>query len=127
MLCAIAIVATLGAVLVARRPDLARGLADPAALPLLAALLAAVSLAAQPLANGISRRIEHDADAFAAAHVPASDAGVRALARLASKGLSLVHPEPAAVWYFYTHPPVDERIVFAARSAGLIPPDKAGR
>jgi STE24 endopeptidase len=91
-----------------------RSLDDPAALPLLAALLLCFALATEPAANAISRGIEHAADAFAAAHSDLGDAGVRAFARLGSEDLSVVHPAPFVVWYFYTHPPLDERIEYAA-------------
>ena len=90
------------------------GIDDPAALPLLAALLLAFALVTEPVANGISRSIEHAADVFAASHVHAGDAGVRAFARLGAEGLSVLHPSPVVVWYFYTHPPLDARIAYAA-------------
>ena|SRR5579863_1867165 len=95
-------------------PRLARGFDDPAALPLLAALLLVFTLAAEPAANGISRGIEHAADAFAAEHTALDGAGVRAFARLGAEDLSVVHPSPLVVWYFFTHPPLDERIEYAA-------------
>jgi hypothetical protein len=43
---------------------------------------------------------------------------MRAQARLASMDLSPLHPSPIVVWYFYTHPPTDQRIVDAAKAAG---------
>ena len=95
-------------------PARSRGLDDPAALPLLAALLLVFALVTEPAANALSRGIEHAADAFAAATVHMDDAGVRAMARLGSEGLSVLHPSSQVVWYFYTHPPLDARIAFAA-------------
>jgi len=112
---AIAFLALAGSA-VARRgvPRFSRGIDDPAAIPMLAGLLLAFALATEPVANGISRSIEHAADVFAAAHVHIDHAGVRAFARLGSEGLSVVHPSPIIVWYFYTHPPLDARIAYAA-------------
>lgn len=106
-----------GAALRKTAPRLARGLDDPAALPLLAALLLCFALITEPAANAVSRSIEHAADAFAASQTQLGDAGVRAFARLGSEGLSVLHPQPLVVWYFYTHPPLDERIAYAAESA----------
>lgn len=101
---------------IARRsaPRLSRGLDDPAAIPMLAGLLLAFALVTEPVANGVSRSMEHAADVFAAAHVHIDHAGVRAFARLGSEGLSVVHQSPIVVWYFYTHPPLDARIAYAA-------------
>ena len=118
-LAAIAVVAFAGSAALRRAgPSRARSLDDAAALPLLAALLLVFGLAAQPAANAISRNIEHAADAFAASNVRVDHAGVRAFARLGSEGLSVLHPSPLVVWYFYTHPPLDERITFAAAAEG---------
>ena len=119
LLVAIMIVATVGARLIARRPALARGLSDPAAVPLMIALLVAFQVVTSPIANALSRNIEHAADVFAAEHTHLGDAGVRAQSRLASMDLSPLHPSKLVVWYFYTHPPTDERIMDAARAAGL--------
>jgi STE24 endopeptidase len=119
ILVAIALIATLGAWLIRRIRALARNLSDPAAVPLVVALLVVFQVVTAPIANALSRNIEHAADLFAAQHTHLGDAGVRAQARLASMDLSPLHPSPLAVWYFYTHPPTDERIMDAARAAGL--------
>ncbi|HXW76443.1 MAG TPA: M48 family metalloprotease, partial [Candidatus Eremiobacteraceae bacterium] len=108
-----------GAIVAASGPRLARSIEDPAALPLLAALFLAFTLITQPAANAISRGIEHAADDFAARHTHLGDAGVRAFARLGAQDLSVLHPSPLVVWYFYTHPPLDERIEYAASVAGM--------
>jgi STE24 endopeptidase len=119
ILVAILLIATLGAQLIRRNPGLARDLSDPAAVPLVAALIIVFQVVTAPVANALSRNIEHAADTFAAQHTHLGDAGVRAQARLASIDLSVLHPSPVVVWYFYTHPPTDERIMDAARAAGL--------
>ena len=89
-------------------------------LPLLAALLLGFEIVTMPAANALSRNIEHAADVFAGEHTNLGDAGVRAQARLASIDLSPLHPSPLVVWYFYTHPPSDQRIMDAARLAHLV-------
>lgn len=94
-------------------------LSDPAAVPVIGVLLLVFQLITAPAANALSRNIEHAADVFAAEHTRLGDAGVRAFARLASVDLSQLHPGPIEVWYFYTHPPTDERIMYAARMAAL--------
>jgi STE24 endopeptidase len=115
---AIAVIWFAGGALVRRDPRL-RGLGDPAALPLIALLVLCVNLIELPAENAVSRGIEHAADAFAAANTHLGDAGVRAFARLGRDSLLTLHPNAAVVWYFYTHPPLDERIDFAARQAGI--------
>ena len=108
-----------GGVVTRTSPRLARGLDDPAAIVVLAALLLCFALVTEPAANGLSRSIEHAADVFAAEHTQLGDAGIRAFARLGSEGLSVVHPSELVVWYFFTHPPLDERLEYAAaRSSG---------
>lgn len=119
-LAALGLVATLGARLARRNRGRSRDLADPAAVPLLAALLLGFEIVTMPVANALSRNIEHAADVFAGEHTNLGDAGVRAQARLASIDLSSLHPSPLVVWYFYTHPPSDQRISDAARLAHLV-------
>jgi STE24 endopeptidase len=92
----------------------AGSLGDAAQLPLVGALLVSYAVLSMPLVNSLSRRMEADADKFAAARAPAREAGVRALARLGNDGLTPLHPGPWTVWYFYTHPPLDARIAAAA-------------
>ena len=112
---AIVWIAAAGSMLLRRFPGRSRSLADPAAVPLMAALLIVFQVVTAPVANALSRQIEHAADAFAAAHTDLGQTGVRAFARLANQDLSVLHPSRLNVWYFYTHPPTDERIMFAAQ------------
>ncbi len=120
VLAALAMLATLGARLARRNRGRSRDLADPAAVPLLAALLLGFEIVTMPVANALSRNIEHAADVFAGEHTNLGDAGVRAQARLASIDLSPLHPSPLVVWCFYTHPPSDQRIMDAVRLAHLV-------
>ena len=118
-LACIALVATLGDRLARRDQRLSRDLSDPAAVPLIAAIIIAFAFVTMPVANALSRNIEHAADQFAIGHTRLGDAGVRAQAHLAAMDLTPLHPSRLVIWFFYTHPPTDERIMDAARGAGL--------
>ena len=114
---AIVLVALAVPRILARSPERARNLADPAALPIVAFTVLAASIVLAPVTNGLSRGIEHAADVFAADHTALGGAGVRAFARLGSVDLSVLHPPDLVVWYFYDHPPLDERVKYAAEHA----------
>jgi STE24 endopeptidase len=114
---AIALIAFTVPRILARVPRLARDLADPAVLPLVAFIILAAAIVLAPVTNGLSRGIEHAADAYAADHTALGGAGVRAFARLGTENLSSLHPPDLAVWYFYDHPPLDERVEYAAEHA----------
>lgn len=119
-LAVIAFVFFAGNALARRAANRVRGLDDPAITPLLLALLLVFGLIVQPAGSALSRQIEHNADVFAAANTHLGTAGVRAFARIGSQALASMHPDPIVVWYFYSHPPLDERIWYAAREAGLL-------
>jgi Zn-dependent protease with chaperone function len=114
---AIALIAFTVPRILARVPRLARDLADPAVLPLVAFIILAAAVVLAPVTNGLSRGIEHAADVYAADHTALGGAGVRAFARLGTENLSSLHPPDLAVWYFYDHPPLDERVEYAAEHA----------
>ena len=88
-------------------------LSDVASMPLLSAALTLVTFTAQPLINGFSRGIEHEADVFAVELTRDNDAGARSFLKLGSQNRS--DPEPTAFvrLFQYTHPPLIERIRFA--------------
>jgi STE24 endopeptidase len=92
-----------------------RGVADIAGLPLLALGATAVSLVFAPLANAVSRRQERCADRYALALGGNAAAFVSAMRRLASQNLAEEHPSWLARIFFYSHPPVRERIEAARR------------
>ena len=92
-----------------------RGAADPAALPLLLLAGGALTLAATPALNAWSRRNERRADRFALAHTKQPAAFISAMKRLATQNLAEERPSPVALWFFHTHPPIEQRIE-AARS-----------
>jgi STE24 endopeptidase len=96
-----------------------RGVADFASLPLLALLLAVFAELALPVSNGYSRRVEHHADVFAleAARGVIPDArrvAVASFQKLGEINLSDPAPPPFIRLWLYSHPPIGERIAFAA-------------
>lgn len=95
-----------------------RGIDDWAALPVLLLVLSLLGFLVTPAANAYSRHIEHQADQYGleVLHgiVPdASSAAARSLQIMGEEGLEEPSPSPAVVFWFYTHPPISERIVFA--------------
>jgi Zn-dependent protease with chaperone function len=96
-----------------------RGVADWASLPVLLLVLTVVSEIAQPATNGFIRKHEHDADVFGleAIHglVPESQrAASEAFQILGETNLSDPDPPPFIRFWLYNHPPLAERLRFAA-------------
>ncbi|MFA5321226.1 MAG: M48 family metallopeptidase [Smithella sp.] len=65
-----------------------------------------------PLGAFISRRYERQADKMATELVGTSEPMINALKRLAKDNLSNLHPHPMYVWFYYSHPPLIERIEY---------------
>lgn len=65
-----------------------------------------------PLGAFISRRYEREADQMATDLVGTSEPMINALKRLAKDNLSNLHPHPMYVWFYYSHPPLLERIEY---------------
>lgn len=65
-----------------------------------------------PLFNLFSRMHERDADAFACKLTGNSSAMVSALVKLSKDNLSNLHPHPLYSAFYYSHPPVTERIQY---------------
>jgi STE24 endopeptidase len=62
-----------------------------------------------PIVAAVSRRFERQADLFAA-QLASPPALIGALKKLALNNLSNLHPHAAYAWFYYSHPPVTERI-----------------
>lgn len=95
------------------------GLGDLASFPLVLIVLTLMIFLSDPLVSAISRHYEHQADQFglevAYGIVPDPNASeVRALQILGDVDLSDPDPSPFIKFWLYTHPPLDERIRFAA-------------
>jgi STE24 endopeptidase len=90
-------------------------IADAAVLPLVALIAGGVSLALAPLKNAWSRYTERRADRFALTLTRQPAAFISAMRRLGAQNLADERPSPATVWFFHTHPTMDERIDAARR------------
>jgi Zn-dependent protease with chaperone function len=95
------------------------GVADLASLPLVLIVFTAMLFFSAPIINGISRHFEHQADQFglevARGVVPDPNAAeVRSLQILGEEDLADPEPNPFIKFWLYTHPPLAERIRFAA-------------
>jgi STE24 endopeptidase len=95
------------------------GVGDLASLPIVLLVVSVLVFLATPLASGISRYYEHQADQFAleVTHGVVADpnaVGVRAFQILGEENLADPDPSPFITFWLYTHPPIDQRIRFAA-------------
>lgn len=89
------------------------GLEDFANLPLLALVIAALSLLLLPLVNARSRHMERQADAYALRAIAKGSAFISSLEKLAELNLAERHPHPWIEFVFHSHPSVEKRIAFA--------------
>jgi STE24 endopeptidase len=77
---------------------------------LIGALLSPLGYFAQPLESAISRRFEREADDFVLELMKTGEPMRNALKRLASDNLANLIPHPFYAWFYYSHPPLVERI-----------------
>jgi len=63
-----------------------------------------------PLFSYLSRRDENEADAFASELLGRPEVMASALVKLSRENLANLHPHPFYAWFYYSHPPVVERI-----------------
>lgn len=82
------------------------------ALFLVGALWDAVGQFFGPLDRAISRRFEREADAYAAGLLKRTADLISALKRLAGDNLSNLYPHPLYAWFYYSHPPLSQRIQY---------------
>jgi STE24 endopeptidase len=96
------------------------GLADPATIPLLLALVGAFGLIVMPISNAYSRAIEYQADEYALQVTQKVEAFKSAMTRLANQNLADVEPSPIIEFLFHDHPSIRKRMKhadeFAART-----------
>jgi Zn-dependent protease with chaperone function len=95
-----------------------RGPDDLASLPVLVLLLTAFGFLFTPVSNAYSRHLEHQADQYGleVIHGLIPDASVvaaRAFQILGEVDLEEPNPSNAVKFWFYNHPPLDERMRFA--------------
>jgi len=100
------------------------GPGDPAAFPLLALAFAALALVLLPLANGLSRRYERQADRFAAEATRGPGALISALRKLSRQNLADPNPHPVVELLFYSHPSIARRITSLEQLEAASPDDE---
>lgn len=87
-----------------------QGPADPAGLPVLLLVAGVMGLAFKPLMNALSRVHERRADDFALRLTNNPSAFISAMRRLGQQNLAEDNPSRFVQAFFYTHPPIRERL-----------------
>jgi STE24 endopeptidase len=88
-------------------------LSDIAALPIILVYFFLFGIIMQPFENYISRKLETNADRMALNITGLKDAFISMMDKLASQNLADRNPHPLIKFYFFDHPPTDERINMA--------------
>ena len=83
-----------------------------AGLLLISVYFSCIGFFFSPLGAAITRRYEREADKMAYELTGTSGPMINALKRLAKDNLSNLHPHPLYVWFYYSHPPLIERIEY---------------
>ncbi|MGC9523070.1 MAG: M48 family metallopeptidase [Anaerolineae bacterium] len=94
------------------------GIADLAAIPLVALVGFLASLVTMPLLNAYSRWRERLADRYALSLIEKPTAFAHAMTRLSNQNLAEAEPPGWVVWLLYSHPPIQERVRRAMQAAG---------
>jgi STE24 endopeptidase len=79
-------------------------------LLLVGALFGPLSTFAQPIESALSRRFERAADDFAVNLLKTGEPLAKSLKRLAADNLANLNPHPLYAWFYYSHPPLVERV-----------------
>ncbi len=93
-------------------------LSDIASLPLILIYFVLFGIVIQPFENYISRALEKNADAMALKVTGLKEAFVSMMEKLSAQNLADRNPYPAIKFFFFDHPPVDERINMAKSFEG---------
>jgi STE24 endopeptidase len=94
-----------------------QGPADPAGIPVFLLTAGAIGISVKPLLNAVSRSHERRADSYALRMTDNPSAFITAMKRLAQQNLAEDSPSKLVQAFFYTHPPIKERL-HAAESWG---------
>jgi len=85
-------------------------------LLLIAAIFSTVSFFLTPVGAMVMRKFEREADDYCLNLVGTAKPMAGALKRLAKDNLANLHPHPFYAWFYYSHPPLIERIARLQRS-----------
>jgi len=88
-------------------------LEDLAAFPIIILYMTLLGIIIQPLENFLSRSFEKDADRHALEITGSREAFVSMMNKLSDQNLSDRKPHPIIKFFFFDHPPTDERIEMA--------------
>ena len=77
---------------------------------LVAALFSPVGFFLRPFGAAFSRRFEREADDYVLKFMPGAGPMIEALKRLAVDNLANLTPHPFYAWFYYSHPPLVERV-----------------
>lgn len=88
-------------------------LSDIAALPLVLIYFVLFGIIMQPFQNYISRRLESNADRMALSVTGFKDAFISMMEKLSCQNLADKNPHPLIKFFFFDHPPIEERIAIA--------------
>lgn len=94
---------------------------DLAGLPLFGLILMGIGVAALPLGNAWSRRVERQADDYALRVTGNLRAFVGAMERLAALNLAERDPHPLKEFLLYSHPSIGRRVARARASQASLP------
>jgi STE24 endopeptidase len=92
------------------------GIGDPAGIPVLLLAAGTIGLCLKPLLNAISRSHERRADTYALEMTKNPSAFMTAMKRLGQQNLAEDNPSKLVQAFFYTHPPMKERLNAARQS-----------
>ena len=82
----------------------------PAQLVMVSFLMSIAFFPFTPLTSSLSRRHEWEADSFATELTGTPEALASALVKLSRENLANLHPHRVYAWFYYSHPPVVERV-----------------
>jgi len=91
-------------------------LSDIAAFPVICLYFAVFGVIMQPLQNFLSRIMERHADKVALEVTGNKEAFISMMEKLAQQNLADRSPHPLIKFFFFDHPPIDERIQMAKNS-----------
>jgi len=92
-----------------------RSLHDLAGLPLAMLLLSALLFLQTPVESAISRYQEHQADRYGLELTRLNEATARAFITFVQRDYADPDPPPFLVFWFFSHPPIRQRVDFALR------------